>query len=283
MSNNCTNITFNMIQRYPKHYMTELVYNQCTNFFLLYQYGPYLIMNTDTRNLRDERDRLKIDYFHTPILRFMLDIGTLVKIKRGIVANMKGDIEGVINQLPLDDYGYAKITRKIANDMLKELRRYQYEHKVLEGAMIDYCPIVPYSGTIVKPEMTQNPLDIITNHSITDNDINKYLETYIVEIMQNPTLFLSIDTHPEQFDLKEGEYKQKLSPDILKLCEEENNPVRTYFLMVYLKYCIPQEEYATTIESLFNLNDIYNKIVKGEMVNVSEAIAQLTDIDLPHR
>ena len=84
MNPECTTITFNDILRYPNHYITELVhYDKPTGSFLLYQYGPYLIMNNDVRCLRDHWSELKLTYKDKPIFRFMLDIGTLVKIQRG--------------------------------------------------------------------------------------------------------------------------------------------------------------------------------------------------------
>jgi len=280
MNHECTNYKFSEIAKYPNHYITELIHNPGPSF-LLYQYGPYLIMHNDMTKYRKDSEFDKfLSYEKNPLFRFMLDIGTLVKISNQTPRVMKEQMMEVVNALPKEENEYSAIVMKTVRGMLKELRNYQYENHVLESALINYAPIVPYSQTIVKPEMEHSTTRSI-KYEITDDKINKYLKSHIIEIMQNPKLFLSIDKDNASYMLKDHESDFKLPSDILTLCENKKNPVSMYFLMVYLKYCVEKEDYAATVESLINLNNSYNKMVKGEMVNIQDIVAQLSEIALP--
>ena len=280
MNAECTSIEFKDITKYPNHYITELIHNPGPSF-LLFQYGPYLVMNNDMTKYRNNSDFEKyLSYKVNPLLRFMIDMSTLVKISNQTPRIMKEKMMEVINQLPKEENKYSAIVMKTVRGMLKELRNYQYENHVMESTLIDYCPIVPYSRTIVKPEM-EHSINRSIKREITIDRIEKFLTDHIIEILQNPKLFMSIDTDNAEYHLTQYENNFKLPSTVLSLCENKTNPVSIYFLMVYLKYCVEEEEYEKTVESLINLNNTYNKMVKGEMVNVHEVVAQLSDIALP--
>ena len=280
MNAECTNIEFKDITRYPITYITDLIHHPGPSF-LLFQYGPYLVMNNDMTKYRKDSDFERyLSYNTNPVFRFMIDMATLVKISNQTPRAMKEKMMEVVNQLPKEENKYSAIVMKTVRGMLKELHDYQYKNHVLESAMIDYCPIVPYSRTIVKPEM-EHSINRSIKREITTDKIESFLRDHIIEILQNPKLFMSIDKDNAEYHLTQYENNFKLPSTVLSLCENKSNPVSIYFLMVYLKYCVEEEEYEKTVESLINLNNTYNKMVKGEMVNVHEVVAQLSDIALP--
>lgn len=277
-------ISFKDILNYPQHFIHELEIDPGSSF-LLYQYGPYLIMNNNMAKYRKE-----ISYEKNPIFRFMIDVGTLLKLTHSTPKVMKDIMLDIVKSLPTNGNEWSNKVREIVKDMMKNLRDYQYENHVLESAMIDYCPIVPYTRTIVKPDMqsstsseSENVLSKYKHSSIefTDEVINTYLKENIIDIMMKPKAFLSVENHYDLYHLKDEEYSANLSCDILSLCENKTDPALFYFLMVYLRYCVKKEEYENVVESLINLNTSYNKIIKGDLVSIPDIIDQLSDIALP--
>jgi hypothetical protein len=147
-------------------------------------------MNNDMEKYLNNEEWSNLGYTHKPVTRFMIDISILVKIQNQDAKTTKEGILRVIRNLPATDTEYSKITIEIANGMLKELRRYQYENHVTESALINYCPIVPFTTIIKKPEMTSetnvtNYYEKLNGLKVTEEAINNHLKKYIVEIMNN--------------------------------------------------------------------------------------------------
>ena len=287
-------IPFTEIKKYPLFYASKMFQNSSDNF-LMYQYGPYMLMNIDYSKIISNKEKDNL-YYKNPILAFMVDISEIVKAihSNDTIGNIKEKLLNIVTRSQnvsimnkLYDQNaiiFVQKKKKIVFDIIKKIQDYQYENKSLESALLNYSPIVPYSGTLKKPEMIEPELVNLEYDNI-DNLIKEYLRNNIIEIMLHNEDFVSVDNHESEYMLRENEtVNSSLSYDILHVYNNNTNissGVRVYFSLVYLRYAIPKEKFHDAIDILIKINTTYNKIIKGEEVNVMEAVETFSKLSLP--
>lgn len=280
-------MTFTEIKKYPSWYLSEMLQNPLDNF-LLYQYGPYLLMNTDYSNVITDNEKPNL-YYKNPALAFMIDISEVIKTlhSNDTIGNVKENLLNILTRSQSmhnqDSEIYLQKKKEIIFDIIKKIQDYQYENKTLESALLNYSPIVPYSGIIKKPEMTTPEL-INLEYEIIDNLIKKYLRDNIIEIMLHNEDFISVDDYASEYLLRENEsVNSTISYDILNMYNNKDitSEVRTYFSLVYLRYAIPKENFYNVINELIKINTVHNKIIKGEEVDMMEAVETFSKLSLP--
>ena len=167
-------ITFDQIKENPNYYLNELLQGT-PDPYLLYQFGPYLITHTDCTN-----KRLKISYdSESPeicVIRMMMDINALSLIFHG---NKRYDeasqnIVSILRDLPtrqqqLQLYGTPlKCIESVRSYGAKCIDRLHDAYitnkwnttdvistdKIFESVLTTYSPIVPYTQTLKKADIT---------------------------------------------------------------------------------------------------------------------------------
>ena len=283
-------ITFKEIRESLMFYCDQLLMiPPGDNSFLLYQYGPYLISN------KLEWFHRKLPYIKNDILKLMIYVGQLrsacslldvpIKIvKQSIISIMKST----------KSFTYEKEIYEIGTELLCIIQKKQVENKATESAMLNYSPIVQYQGGFVKPaEFTKQYDSIIhktePNFSELDHLIDNFLIDSIFHIMRNPEAFINVDhnsflnseaawlsipmdavnIHHEISIISTSEEYKRVSSD---------NIAKMYFTLVYLRYIIKTSEWRNFFDDLFKINNIYNKISKGERINIPIAMESLSKI-----
>ena len=279
---------FTEIKKYPLFYISDMLQNP-SDSFLMYQYGPYMLMNTNYSKILT-RNKTSILYYKNPIVAFMVDVSDMVKaVHLNIpIKDIKEIILNVITSLPNPTNDFfercAIKTKDIGFRIIKDIQEIQYENNSLESAMLNYSPIVPYSGTI-KKENIKAPELVELKYETLDTLIKDYLIENITEIMLHNEDFISVDKHDSEYMLRENEtIASDLSYDIIKSYNDQENvnpSVKTYFSLVYLRYAIPKEKIQDAIQTLIKINTTYNKLIKGEEVNVMEAVETFSKLSLP--
>ena len=283
-----TIMSFNEIKKYPLFYISDMIQNP-SDSFLMYQYGPYLLMNSDYFKIIVNGEINSL-YYKNPCLAFMIDISEIIKCihSNDTIGNIKENILNILTRTQTvqsqDSEVYLQKKKEIVFDIVKKIQEQQYDNKSLESALLNYSPIVPYSGTIKQPEM-QTPELVELTHDTLNELIKKYLKDNIIEIMLHNEDFISVDKHDSEYMLRENEtIASELSYDIIKSYNDQENvnpSVKTYFSLVYLRYAIPKEKFQNAIQTLIKINTTYNKLIKGEEVNVMEAVETFSKLSLP--
>ena len=254
-------IPFDEIKKYPLHYLSEIQYHD-NDKYILYQYGPYLIMNTKSIIKKpDIKDK--------PIMRLLMDIGELIKISKSNLPYMKvkSSIIEVIKDLNTYPYKYSDIVRKNGFDLLNKIKMVQRKNNSLESALLNYSPIVPYTSTIVRPDVS-NTIPDITYDELGDL-IENVLINNVMHIMYNNE------------DIINTPNEALLPEDLLKKISSCTTPSSFYFTLVYLKYCVDNESsYKSMIDDIEKINMHYNKIIKGDEIIVTEAIESFEKISI---
>lgn len=282
MTNNI--MSFTEIKKYPLFYLSDMLENP-SNSFLLYQYGPYLLMRESEKSKILAND-IKLLYVKNPIIAFMIDMTEILKSvnSKDTIGNVKEQILNVILRLPHHLDEYTSKTKEIGYEIIKNIQDIQYNNKTLESAILNYSPIVPYSGTIKKSDIQTTDL-IELNYNELDFLIKSYLKDNIIDILLHKEDFISVDTYNSDYMLKENEsINIDLSYDIMKLYQDNSSipkSVKIYFTLVYLRYVIPEDKFHDALKTLIKINTTYNKIIKGEEVNVMEAVETFSKLSLP--
>lgn len=144
------------IESHPYMYLCaiETGYNR-----MLYAYAPHILMTNECKQY------MKVtNYEDNKPYKTLLDVSILIKYLKSnnSIKDKKLFITDTLKSLPSSDI--CLITREIYEEALRQLFSYQYENKLLESTIIDYCPVVQYNQTIVKPNME--------NTGIKDQKIN---------------------------------------------------------------------------------------------------------------
>lgn len=188
-----------------QHYLFKLMSQDEERSELLFSYGPFLVMNNDISKVIDN-----VFYEDHPIMKMLMDGASITKVGMNdslTIGEAKTLITNILQKLP-DNNMYADSIQQLAVETLLQIKNVQYKGKLLESAMLDYSPIVPYQAVIVKPGMDQaippiNNLDLLQQiiHQLEVADVNNtiydYLDTLLItnlhEILLNTHLIYGID------------------------------------------------------------------------------------------
>lgn len=253
------------IKKYPIHYIEQLI-TDTDNLFLLYQYGPYIA--THYKRYID-REALKPATVN-PLLLLMIDISDLLEIvnSKGKIVDVKMAIIKLMKRCTSEPYKYSNTVHDIAMSFIHKIRKYQYDTKSLESALLNYAPIVQYAGILVKPELStpfeesSNNIDI--SHDQLSNLIDSFLVNNILDIMSNPEDFIDV------FHMRENLNDDILDvpAELIKYPEGKNRNTYIYFFLVTLRYIVPEDRFNDFIHLNIKINNTYNIVIKEAMLNV---------------
>lgn len=282
--------TFNEIRESLMFYCDQLLVTPPGDYsFLLYQYGPYLVSN------KLEWFHRRLPYIKNDILKLMIYtkqlhsacglMNTPIKVvKQSIISIMKST----------KSFIYEKKVYDIGSELLSIIQQKQVEDKATESAMLNYSPIVQYQGNFIRPaEFTKQYDSIIhkmePNLSELDHLIENFLVDSIFHVMKNPEAFINLNhnqflgseiswlllpmdivhIHHEISDTSTTEEYKQVPSDII---------AKMYFTLIYLRYIVKTSEWRNFFDDLFKINNIYNKISKGERINIPVAMESLSKI-----
>lgn len=284
----------------PNHYLHKIVtydYSGSQELsneidFLKYFRGPYLVMTQNTDWIKRDIAK-KID----PDLNIMIQMANILKYansNNARVFHLKELVRNAILNIP-SDYPYRDAFINRCYLVLEDIKNKQYEEKLLESAVINYSPIVPYQGVIRKPgdessitclfDDGKEPINILlisdffkkykTRKEIVNNVIRELLAVNII-----PILLYKYSESSHFFDCID-EYNIRISPECLfynpKFATEQ---AHQYFLTVFLAYAFDEIYYEKLANNLFNSYNIIMDIKKGKIINVEKAIENLSAITI---
>lgn len=266
--------TFEDIKTHIQHYFAKLCMNE-ENSFLLFMYGPY-IANHMPDCYTDYPDKNSL-IFKNDLFRLMYEVALLNKICiNDSIEHAKEICLTIINRNIDNPYGYSEKTTGIAKGMINTIRFKQYENKTLESAILNYAPIVQYSGTLVKPEMETHMED---NLKLDENELTtkiiSILVSNIIDIMLHDEEFINIDGVISQYN-KFDEFSIPYS----YMIHNTNGVANVYFRLIFIKELVFNNKIPLSKSDLIKINNQYNKIIKCENVNINEAIEAFTRFNI---
>jgi len=231
-----------------------------------YLYAPYLIMKNDFSNMH-------LTWIEYPLLKMMFDVSCLIKYlqKTPNYKELKTFILEYItkNASYIEKYWETKTAIEAYRNVLTSAKVVQYDQKQLESAMINYYPIIDYSGICKMPMMTnensgENDSSTLTpsnNANMDSMDKRNYLIRYnLFSILMN-----AIDLTPfndnDFFDL----YNIKV------LNEEHQNAIKYYILAYIIYHCTSANADAVCIK--LKLIDAATDKIAEEKFNTDDLIA----------
>ena len=253
-------MTFEEIKRTPYHYTRQIL--ESTEYsYLLFNYGPYLILNNQEIVFQYAKDikmpEVKLLAAHAAFIDILKNSNCKVK-------ELKKNIRNAIEVFATSEFPQIE---KVGNQLIEDVRKYQFETKSLESTILNCTPIVQYRmgflrkqnetsvslsdmNNITKEKLLKGILEIFTNHT---EDILHHSESFITSI--------STETLMNYFDA----YKHH------ELMIED-----VYFLFVYMLYCVEDlQSFMTDIENI-KLN--YNKISNGSYADISSMINSIFNV-----
>lgn len=255
-------VSFEEIKETPLHYINQLIENGKMNSYVLFMYGPYLAVNNSLTFIE------RSESIKSPLLKIIAAFALYDHFVNDKVtaAVMKSNIRSIIKNFGSNDP--SDIIRSYGEALIEDIRKYQYENNVLESAMLNYAPIVPYKGTLVKPGMEDYKLNNISYEKLGEC-IENLLRKYPMAIIHQANLFIN--------DRKDfANYLIRLSKS-----EGEELIARTYFALVFLKYTEDKNTYSSRMNEILNLNSIYNKIHNGEKIDMKGAMETFESLLTP--
>lgn len=260
-------IKYSELMKYPHHYFTEFIqlYRPET-LYAIYHYGPYLTMHFNFDNYYNSESIC--NYHNNPVFRFIMDHAMMIKTisDTKTYGNAKDFLLWIIRNANQYDNDFSQITASNARKCLDNLRSVQYETKSTESAMLNYAPIVPYAGTIVKPGMEDTTSE---EHSWDDNrSLSDLLKTYIFDILKDSNRVI-----PTDFG------KGEIPPMLLHHYQNITNPVSRYWIISYLKYKeYNPNEIKTLFEKLKEMDHVSNQIYNKESIDIHKAVEAYMDL-----
>lgn len=239
----------------------------------LYQYGPYLTMRNHEFFMNNYYE------IKNPLLFYFIDMACILLTVESYweksCRKMKDEINQVLKRTSHRFDKYSDYVLKHGNEIITTIVSEQEKNHVFESAMLNYAPIVPYCGTIVKAEMSDlhqrdfvKLNDIYQTKRIMDQTIDDCLKGHIVELMTNSATYL-ITSKNEL--IKAIKCFNRMSDGDEK---EINRWILNYRIAVYMKFTID-----TDAKEIFNILNACNIIRNGGKINVDDVINTLGQLD----
>ena len=283
---------------YQSHYIDRLDNPDSDELmYILYNYGPCLLMHTDITKLR-------VSYTANSIYMFLIDAVFVLFCGNGGISirEAKTRISNIMTNRPNTNEYTPKI-KELCDKALVDLRNYQYTSKLLESAILNFSPITEYQGVVVKPGMethepiktdaTQDPnLFINTMVSILRGTkeemilrLNSILVSNLQSILSNNTDFVHIDNYDGQYKMVDKE--TGIPSDVLyKLAKVDRLNCSDISAMVY--YILAHFIFGYDIDTIHVFSDKLEKlglsvngIMTGKRVDVSAVMESLSVLTLP--
>ena len=248
-------ITFDEVKQHPLHYIHHLL--EENDPFLMLAYGPYLIMC----NAVESNSRIH------PILRFMIDVGDILKTasaKTLTFHKVKEQLIRIRKRITSCPYEYSDIILQLIDQMMKTIRDIQYKSNSLESAILNYAPIVPYNGHLTKPGMEYQVRRVIKYSS---DEKMKAIET----LLKNHIVSILLECE------KGIEFIQK--PISWLTSTSTSDPVLAYYTLVALNFLtttLPLEEQDLIVRNIIELSE---NIQSGNLIDISKAVESFIEME----
>jgi hypothetical protein len=292
------NISSDEIKKYPYVYMENIISsnNKEASESLVCNYVPYLFTEYDTDNLNNS-----VSYDKEPLSKFIFDMSRIHKFfkSNNTVSDSKKFILDILKNTPNDDNlkEYSIVIKNTCENILKNIKTYQYENKLLESALVNFSPIVPYSGTIKQPNLTESTITNKQNENIKpivellnkpDQDIKGFIKSTLInnifDILTNSNKFIKNDNYDIQYNVKNNDTDNLLPSDIISLLlsNTKYDVSVIYFILSYIYYSFKREDYPNLINKLSVLDDtIKNILTFDNKVSVETAVEAFSIFSLP--
>lgn len=276
MKNNI--MTFNDVLTYPSHYISEIV-QENPNPILLYIYGLFIAWEYS------DEIRSKIEPMHikNDVFRYMYEMTRIVKYSesKNTAADIKNEILFIIKGQSFKPYRYSSNVCTFGYAFINNIRKIQKDEKIMESAMLNYSPIVPYMQTIVKPQM--ETINIKQEKSLysyekLDRKIDRSLINDIPCLIKYHEMIFNLDELVETQNIS----TQDIIPSsVIAIFGIPDNEVILYHIMVYLRYVINEENLEDTILSLDEIYHTYRSTHDGEMIDLKKALEAFGKLSIP--
>ena len=266
---------------------------------LLYQFGPYLLMSNKDKI---ELCKKEVSYNQMNVLRFMIDGVDILALltSKASIKDIKSYLISKIKELnTFKEYGnkYASKMIDIILWIITNIRDYQFDKRLMESAMLNYLPIVPYQVMLKKPEVTSiNSNKIYTPQE--EKEIDDFLEILtsdfffikkkvdgllyenLIDILFSSECYISTENYKSQYGLKNSDIK--LSSQLFELFTTKKIlfPEHQYFFLSYIIFNFKEESYRDIYDSLKRFKDSILNISNSE-VSVSSIMESMTTLDFP--
>lgn len=297
------NISSDEIKKYPYAYIENIISRKDNDIrtleSVIYNYAPFLFSEYATENLNNS-----ISYDKDPATKFIFDMSRIYKFfksNNNTISDSKKFILDVLRNTPsnINQMEYSNSIKSACENILKNIRTYQYENKLLESALVNFSPIVPYSGTIKQPNMTES--STITNTSNNENiepiinilnkpdqEIKEFIKNTLInnifDIFSGSANFIKNDNYDYQYNIKSKDNNSMLPSDIISLLLSNNryNISVIYFILSYIYYSFKREEYPNVINRLSLLKDtIKNILTFDNKTSMKTALEGVMSFNLP--
>ena len=294
------------ILKHPYTYIENIIFKKDIDTRTLesvtYNYAPFLLAENNTESLSNS-----ISYDKNSEVKFLFDISKLYKFfnnKEYQISDSKKFILDILRALPTNSEfnSYTSIIKNICNNSLSNIKNYQYENKLLESALVNFSPIVPYSGIIKQPNMsesTMSNLDIDRQNSNIDNilhilnkpnsEIKDFIKNTLInnpfDIISNSNKFIKNDNYNKEYNIKDDDNvpDNLLPSDIISLLLSNSKyDISTiYFIITYIYYSFKKEQYPDVISKLTLLKNTMSDICTFKNTSVQTAMESMSNFNLP--
>ena len=139
--------------------------------------------------------------------------------------------------------------------------------------MLNFAPIVTYTGTLRKPEVEEFVNSEILSNTVPIKDIIRACildKDILPQIIKNCDI---VDTIYQE-DIKE----YNLPEEIINAYREKDI-VKLYYVLIYLYYDVTEEKRADVVSKIQEVSDVYDRLLTGEIIDVSSAMEAMTKLE----
>ena len=144
---------------------------------IIYAFGPLMVVK---KSFKDIVKLLLIRFPELSLMKYAANIMEATKDKS--CGEIKTSLRSVVAESAstLKDSNFVNIIQNKVKAVIESIRKYQYENKVLENAIINSAPIVPYAGEM-KKQWNEAAYGEITDERITRNYAKYFLSLFVNE------------------------------------------------------------------------------------------------------
>lgn len=151
----------------------------------IYKYAPYMIMNDNFKSVKNVLSR-----FYQPANIFL--INSKFFNTKGTCKDVKDSIRNIVKEsCEIKDPPFKDIIAEKARTLIDYLRTYQKDNNLMESAMVNIAPIVPYDSTTIK----KAPFDEGASFGETSIPSLSYINKLKTELKNNPNIEDNIRRH----------------------------------------------------------------------------------------
>lgn len=255
------------IKAYPMHYLHELASESRYNA-TLYQYGPYLTYRYNDKALSLLLDNENNIRAWNPIFRLFCEVSSLLQCMNVTqsISDCKAFILQTIKRCQTDLFPHSSFVINIANDYMKKLRENQFENKMMESAILNFAPIVQYTGVLRKPEVEEF---INTGNISEDIPLEDMIRSCIFDKDILPKIILNCDIVHK---LHQNTTENIDIPEEIVSAYQEKDAAKLYYVLVYLRYSVSKEKQSEILSKIKGISDVYDNLISGNVINVEKAM-----------